>query len=452
MIYMVGIGGASMSGLALMLRGKGHEVRGSDTMESANVRMLKEQGIEVCLGADTDAVRSAEFVVYTAAVTEDDPELRAAREAGIPVIGRAELLGRISSEFGQVAAICGTHGKTTTTSMTAQIMVECGMDPSVHIGGVLDAIGGGVRLGHSDIFLTEACEYRRSFMSLEPDHIVILNIDEDHLDYYSDIGEIEEAFGDFLRKLPDDGWALGYGEDPRIMRQLEKLPCDYETFGMSGICDYHMNNIIEDDLGYFSFDMCYHGDAYGRVELSVPGAFNALNALAALALCHHMGGYMDLAVSAASSFTGARRRFEKTGELNGAELFHDYGHNPAEMRNAVYIARRRCKGKLWVVVQPHTYSRVKTLFDGYLTCTHGADVTLVTDIFAARETDPEDIDSGMIVEAMKQRGVNAIHTPGFEDAAKLIREGVSEGDLVITMGCGDIYKLNEMLSEKTEKE
>ena len=177
---------------------------------------------------------------------------------------------------------------------------------------------------------------------------------------------------------------------------------------------------------------------------------NVLNALASLALCHHMGAQMERAVSAVSSFTGARRRFEKTGELNGAELFHDYGHNPAEMRNAVYIARRRCRGKLWVVVQPHTYSRVKTLFDGYLTCTQGADVTLVTDIFAARETDTEDIDSGMIVEAMKKRGVNAIHTPELEDAAKLIREGVGEGDLVITMGCGDIYKLNDMLSGKAQ--
>lgn len=438
-----------MSGLALILKEKGHEVKGSDTMESANVRMLRARGIEVCRGTDIEAVKSAELLVYTAAVTEDNTELRAARETGVPVIGRAELLGRLSSEFGQVAAICGTHGKTTVTSMTAQIMVECGMDPSIHIGGVLDAIGGGVRLGHSDIFLTEACEYRRSFMSLDPTHIVILNIDEDHLDCYRDIGEIEEAFGAFLRKLPEDGWALGFGGDPRIMRQLERLPCSYETFGMSGICDYHMNNIVEDDLGYISFDMCYHGDSFGRVELSVPGTFNALNALASLALCHHMGAYMDLAISAVSSFTGARRRFEKTGMLNGAELFHDYGHNPAEMRNAVYIARRRCGGKLWAVVQPHTYSRVKTLFDGYLTCTQGADVTLVTDIFAARETDPGDIDSGMIVEAMKKRGVNAIHTPGLGDAAKLIRESVREGDLVITMGCGDIYKLNEMLRSFT---
>ena len=437
-----------MSGLALILKEKGHEVKGSDTMESAIVRMLRARGIEVFRGSDIEAVKSAELVVYTAAVTEDDPELRAAREAGVPVIGRAELLGRISSEFIRVAAICGTHGKTTTTSMTAQIMVECGMDPSIHIGGVLDSIGGGVRLGHSDIFLTEACEYRRSFMSLDPTHIVILNIDEDHLDCYRDIGEIEEAFGSFLRKLPEDGWALGFGGDPRIVRQLERLPCSYETFGLSGICDYHMNNITEDDLGYISFDMCYHGDSFGRVELSVPGTFNALNALASLALCHHMGADMTPAIKAVNSFVGARRRFEKTGILKGAELFHDYGHNPTEIRNAVYIARRRCKGKLWVVVQPHTYSRVKTLFDGYITCTHGADITLVTDIFPAREKDPGDINAAMLVEVMKKRGVNAVHTPGFDDAAKRIREGAKEGDLVITMGCGDIYKLNDMLTEK----
>ena len=450
MIYMIGIGGASMSGLALILREKGHEVKGSDMMDSANVRMLRKQGIHVCIGSDIDTLSKAEMVVRTAAISDDDPEIIAAGEFGIPVIDRAELLGRISSEFPTVAAICGMHGKTTATSMSAQIMVECGMDPSVHIGGVLDAIGGGVRLGRSEIFLTEACEYKRSFMSLDPTHIVILNIDEDHLDCYRDIDEIEESFGSFLRKLPADGWALGYGGDPRIMRQLEELKCSCETFGMTSIFDYHMNNISEDELGHISFDMCYHNDVFGRVELSVPGAFNALNALASLALSHHLGADMDRAIRSASSFTGARRRFEKTGTLNGAELFHDYGHNPAEMRNAVSIARKRCKGKLWVVVQPHTYSRVKKLFDGYLSCTQGADVTLVTDIFAAREADPRDIDSGMLVEAMKRYGVNAVHTPGFEDAAKMIREGVRPGDLVITMGCGDIYKLNDLLSEKPE--
>lgn len=220
---MIGIGGASMSGLALILREKGYEVKGSDMMDSANVRMLREKGIDVCIGSNIDVLKEAELVVRTAAISDDDPEITAAGEFGIPVIDRAELLGRISSEFSTVAAICGTHGKTTATSMSAQIMVECGLDPSVHIGGVLDAIGGGVRLGRSDLFLTEACEYKRSFMSLDPTHIVILNIDEDHLDCYNDIDEIEGSFGSFLRKLPEDGWALGYGGDPRILTRVCSL-------------------------------------------------------------------------------------------------------------------------------------------------------------------------------------------------------------------------------------
>lgn len=446
-VYMIGIGGASMSGLALILKDKGYNVSGLDMMESAGVKRVREAGIEVVIGKEPEGIEGSDLVVYTAAVSDDHPGLVAARKLGIPAIDRAELLGIIASEFKNVVAICGTHGKTTSTSMTAQIMVDCGMDPSVHIGGVLDSIGGGIRLGHSDIFLTEACEYKRSYMSLNPSHIVILNIDEDHLDYYRDINEIEESFRDFLRKLPDDGWALGCGEDPRIMRHFERLSCLRETFGVSGVNDYHMNNICEDKLGHMHFDMCYHGEILGRVELAVPGAFNAMNALASLALCHHMGADMKKAMKSIARFTGARRRFEKTGTLNGAEIFHDYGHNPAEMRNAVSIARKRCRGKLWVVVQPHTFSRVKKLFDGYLSCTQEADVTLVTDIFAAREVDPKDINSEMIVRSMKKNGVNAIHTPGFEDAERLIREGVKEGDLVITMGCGDIYKLNDMLNK-----
>ena len=446
-VYMIGIGGASMSGLALILQDKGYNVSGLDMMKSTGVKRVREAGIEVAIGKEPEGIEDSDLVVYTAAVSDDHPGLVAARKLGIPAIDRAELLGIIASEFKNVVAICGTHGKTTSTSMTAQIMVDCGMDPSVHIGGVLDSIGGGIRLGHSDIFLTEACEYKRSYMSLNPSHIVILNIDEDHLDYYRDINEIEESFRDFLRKLPDDGWALGCGEDPRIMRHFERLSCLHETFGISGVNDYHMNNICEDKLGHMHFDMCYHGESLGRVELAVPGAFNAMNALASLALCHHMGADMKKAMKSIAKFTGARRRFEKTGTLNGAEIFHDYGHNPAEMRNAVSIARKRCRGKLWVVVQPHTFSRVKKLYDGYLSCTQEADVTLVTDIFAAREVDPKDINSEMIVSSMKKNGVNAIHTPCFEDAERLIREGVKEGDLVITMGCGDIYKLNDMLNK-----
>ena len=285
-------------------------------------------------------------------------------------------------------------------------------------------------------------------MNVESNAALLLDIDADHLDYYRDLDEIEESFGDFMRKLPADGWALGNGDDPRVLRQLQTLDCPYETFGESAGCDYRMTDISEDESGCTAFDMVCRDGLTCRVQLTVPGHFNAVNALAALAAARRLGVNMDRACAAIRHFKGARRRFEKTGELNGAELFHDYGHNPVEMRNAVSIARKRCRdGRVWAVIQPHTYSRLKALFDDYITCTQEADITLVTDIFAAREKDPGDIRAGMLVDAMKARGINAVLTPGFEDAAAVIREGVREGDLVITMSCGNVYMLNEMLAE-----
>jgi len=445
-IHMIGIGGASMCGIAKMLTERGYTVTGSDRSDGDNLRTLRSQGIKVTAVQRAENVHGCDLAVYSMAIPEDHPELAECRRLGIPIIERSVLLGQISSEYGTSVAVCGTHGKTTVTSMLAQILVETGMDPTVHIGGALDAIGGNVRTGDGDIFLTEACEYRRNFMNVRSNAAILLDIDADHLDYYRDIDEIEKSFGDFLDKLPADGWALGNGDDERVRRQLDRLDCRTLTFGVSEDCDYSMKNAEEDARGYVSFDM-YHGDELlGHVSMAVPGMFNAMDALAALAAAHHIGADIGKAIGAVGHFTGARRRFEKTGTLNGAELFHDYGHNPVEMRNAISIARKRCDGRLWAVIQPHTYSRVKTLFDEYLSCAEEADIVLVTDIFAAREPDPGDIDSEMLVSAMRSAGVNAVLTPGFEDAAAKIRNEAAEGDLVITLGCGDVYKLNEMLA------
>ncbi len=445
-IHMIGIGGASMCGIAKMLTERGYTVTGSDRSDGDNLRTLRSQGIRVTAVQRAENVHGCDLAVYSMAIPENHVELAECRCIGIPIIERSVLLGQISSEYGTSVAVCGTHGKTTVTSMLAQILVETGMDPTVHIGGALDAIGGNVRTGNGDIFLTEACEYRRNFMNVCNNAAILLDIDEDHLDYYRDIDEIEESFGDFLDKLPAGGWALGNGDDERVKRQLDRLGGRTITFGTSKDCDYRMADAEEDSRGYVSFCM-YRGDErIGRVEMAVPGMFNAMDALAALAAADIIGADTGDSIRTVGHFTGARRRFEKTGTLNGAELFHDYGHNPAEMRNAISIARKRCDGRLWAVIQPHTYSRVKTLFDDYLSCAEEADVVLVTDIFAAREPDPGDINSEMLVSAMRSKGVNAILTPAFEDAAMKIRNEAAEGDLIITLGCGDIYKLNEMLA------
>ena len=444
-IHMIGIGGSSMSGLAEMLMDQGYRVTGSDRSDGYLLGDVRARGAQVFIGHRPENVHGADLVVYTAAVAADNPELVEAERLGIPTLERAWLLGQLMEGYPQAVGVCGAHGKTTTTSMLSQILVECGLDPSVHIGGKLDAIGGSTRIGRGGAFLAEACEFRRSFLKLKPTMAVVLNIDADHLDCYKDIDEIEETFGQFLHLLPESGLAIGKGTDERVLRQLSRLSCRTETFGMTEDCDWHPEGLAEDDRGYASYDL-YHGrEKIGHVTMQVPGDFNVENGLAALAAAHALGADMTRACESLSRFRGAHRRFELTDTIDGVEVFHDYGHNPAEMRNAVSVARKRCKGRLFAVMQPHTFSRVKSLFDEYLTCTEEADFTLVTDICAAREKDPGDINSGMLVEGMRSHGVDAVWTPSFDDTERYLRAHWQPGDLVLTMGCGDVNMLNEQI-------
>ena len=444
-IHMIGIGGSSMSGLAEMLMDQGYRVTGSDRSDGYLLGDVRARGAQVFIGHRPENVHGADLVVYTAAVAADNPELVEAERLGIPTLERAWLLGQLMEGYPQAVGVCGAHGKTTTTSMLSQILVESGLDPSVHIGGKLDAIGGSTRIGRGGTFLAEACEFRRSFLKLRPTMAVVLNIDADHLDCYKDIDEIEETFGEFLRLLPESGLAIGKGTDERVRRQLSRLSCRTETFGMTEVCDWHPKGLAEDDRGYASYDLYHGGERVGHVTMQVPGDFNVENGLAALAAAHALGADMTLACESLSRFRGAHRRFELTDTIDGVEVFHDYGHNPAEMRNAVSVARKRCNGRLFAVMQPHTFSRVKSLFDEYLTCTEEADFTLVTDICAAREKDPGDINSGMLVEVMRSHGVDAVWTPSFDDTERYLRAHWQPGDLVLTMGCGDVNMLNEQI-------
>ena len=444
-VHMIGIGGSSMSGLAAMLIDKGYRVTGSDKTDGYLLGDVRQKGAQVVIGHRPENVHGADLVVYTAAAKADNPERVEADRLGIPSMERAYLLGQLMEGYPQAVGVCGAHGKTTVTSMLSQMLVECGLDPSVHIGGKLDAIGGSTRIGRGGAFLAEACEFNRSFLQLRPTIAVVLNIDADHLDCYKDIDEIEATFGQFLSLLPEDGLAIGKGTDERVMRQLGKLPCRTESFGLTPHCDWHPENLTEDDRGYASYDLSHRGKIVAHVTMGVPGDFNVENGLAALAAAHALGADITQAAASLSSFVGAHRRFELTDTIDGAEIFHDYGHNPAEMRNALSIARKRCKGRLFAVMQPHTYSRVRTLFNEYLTCTEVADVTLVTDICAAREKDPGDLNSGMLVDGMKQHGINAVWTPTFDDTEAYLRAHLRPGDLAITMGCGDINLLNDQI-------
>ena len=444
-IHMIGIGGSSMSGLAEMLIDQGYTVTGSDRDETYLVHFVREKNAQVFIGHKAENVHGADLVVYSAAIAKDNPERVEAAKLGIPSVERAELLGQLMEGFSQAVGICGAHGKTTVTSMLSQILLENGMDPSIHIGGRLDAVGGSTRVGHSPIFVAEACEYNRSFLHLSPTVAVVLNIDADHLDCYRDIDEIEQTFGQYLALLPENGTAIGNGDDERIMRQFSRLNRRKILFGFGKELEWHPENLKEDRRGYASFDLFHNGEKAASVRMGVPGMFNVMNAMAALATAVHLGVSPEKAAETLARFTGAHRRFELTDTIDGVEIFHDYGHNPAEMRNALSIARKRCKGRLWAVMQPHTFSRVRTLFDQYLSCTEEADITLVTDICAAREKDPGDLNSGMLVSGMKEHGINAVWTPSFDDTETYLKQHWKPGDLVITMGCGDINLLNDQI-------
>lgn len=447
-VHIIGIGGSSMSGIALILRSFGCVVSGSDRSENHSIEDLRKAGINVVIGHNRDNVNGADLVLYSLAIPQDNPELAACREKGIETAERSVFLGQLSACYDSLVAVCGTHGKTTVTSMLSLILVEARMDPTVHIGGVYPPIGGSIRMGSRELFVTEACEYRRSFLNLNPTAVIVNNIDEDHLDYYRDIEDIKDAFLRFAEKIQEGGWILGNGDDPLVVSVLERSCKRVTTFGLSDKCTYRMGSVSEDHEGYVSFDVIRAEDVLGRVEMKVPGMFNAKNALAAIAAADMLGVDPADACAIIGTFSGAARRFELTGTLNGAELFTDYGHNPTEMKNALYVARKRCRnGKLWAVVQPHTYSRLRTLFEDYLTCTKEADVTLVTDIFAAREEALGDIDSKMLVDGMIDSGIDARLTRTFEEAAEEICRGVGPGDLVITLGCGNINKLNDMLND-----
>ncbi len=450
-IHMIGIGGSSMSGLAQMLQEKGYRITGSDNLETYATKHLREIGIPVTIGHKADSVHGADMVVYTIAILPDNPERVEMERLRLPNIERATLLGQLMEGFEVSIGVCGAHGKTSTTSMLSQVLMETGLDPSIHIGGSLDFIGGSTRIGQSGIFLAEACEFNASFLHMRPTVAVVLNIDADHLDFYRDIDHIQETFGQFRALLPENGLAIGNGDDERIVALLGQQKCTTETFGLGSTCDWQPLNLIEDELGRASFDLGYKGQVLGQVSMKVAGHFHIYNGLATLACAYSQGADMAAACAALSHFEGVHRRFEHTSTIEGVKLYHDYGHNPTEMRNIIEVAAKQPHNRLWAVMQPHTYSRVKRLFDDYLTCTQAADITLVTDIYAAREKDPGDIKAEQIVEGMKQHGINAIHTPSFADTEKYLRQSWQAGDLVLTLGCGNINQLNDLMWEHEQQ-
>ena len=445
-VHFIGIGGSSMSGLAGLMQDEGYIVSGSDKTRSHKTDHLAEKGIRIFIGHNAENVHDADLIIYSAAISAENAERAEAFKLNIPQVERCDLIGQLMDGSSFAVGVSGTHGKTTTTSMLAQSFLSAGADPSIHIGGELDFIGGSTRRGNGEDFLVEACEFNGSFLHFKPTVAIITNIDEDHLDFFGDIDHIEAAFRQYADLLPENGWCVAWGDDERARRVCLESKCNTLTYGIGENNDLRAMNLTYDALGRASFDAVLRGENLGHFHIGVSSEANMLDAMAVIGVCHIRGLNMEKVAEALHNFVGAHRRFELTSTTDGVKCYTDYGHNPAEIKNALQIASLQPHKELWSVFQPHTYSRTKTLFNQFLETFDLADHVLVTDICAAREVDPGDINSAMLIEPLRARGVDAVLTPSFDDTEAYLRAHWHEGDLMISHGCGDIDLLNEQIA------
>lgn len=445
-IHFIGIGGISMSGLAEILLKEGFKVSGSDNKETALTDHLEQLGAVVFYGQKaSNIMEGIEVVVYTAAIHEDNEEFKAARIKGLPMLSRAELLGQLMTNYDTPVAVSGTHGKTTTTSMLSHILLTGGLDPTISVGGILKAIGGNIKVGNSGLFVTEACEYTNSFLHFNPKIGVILNIDEDHLDFFKDLDDIRNSFHAFGKLLPSDGTLVVNGQIEDLEPVISGLSCRIRTFGHGRSMDYGAENITHDDQGHASFDLLKKGCFTDRITLSVNGEHNVLNALAAIAVADTLGVSVKEIQEGLGDFTGTKRRFEYKGERNGITVMDDYAHHPTEITAALTAARHYPHQELWCIFQPHTYTRTKALFHEFADALTLADHVILADIYAARETDTLGISSKDIADALKEKGCDAFYFSSFEEIEDFSLLKCHRGDLLITMGAGNVVDIGEKL-------
>lgn len=444
-VYFIGIGGISMSGLAEILAERHFTVSGSDAKQSDLTTSLQEHGIQVFYGQRSENItKDIDLIVYTAAIKEDNPELAAARALHIPTMTRAELLGQMMKNYQVPIAVSGTHGKTTTTSMISEILLSARLDPTLSIGGIYKAIGGNIRIGSSEYFVTEACEYTNSFLSFFPKIGIILNVEEDHMDFFHDINEIRQSFHDFAALLPADGTLIVNGDIPELSKITEGISCRIITFGTKDTYDYYPTDITYDDMARPSFTL-HHGSLSTTVTLGVTGEHNVYNSLAAIALAELLRIEFPIIKEALSAFTGTDRRFEYKGSLGGITILDDYAHHPTEITATLKAAANYPHDRLICVFQPHTYSRTKAFLDDFAGALSLADIVVLADIYPARETDTLGISSKDLQEKIVSLGKPCYYFPTFDEIENFLLEKSEKKDLLITMGAGDIVKIGEKL-------
>ncbi|MBR3307621.1 MAG: UDP-N-acetylmuramate--L-alanine ligase [Lachnospiraceae bacterium] len=447
-VHFIGIGGISMSGLARILLNRGFKVSGSDAVPSELTEELSSAGAEIHIGQSAGNITAdIELVVYSAAIKPGNPEYDETVRRGIPMITRATLLGQIMKAYELPLAVAGTHGKTTTTSMISEILLAAGSDPTLSIGGILPSIGSNLRIGHSGFFVTEACEYTNSFLEFFPKAEVILNIEEDHLDFFKDINDIRASFRRFAELVPEDGTIIINKTIDDLENFTAGLKCRIVTFGPDSTADYYCSDIGYDEKGRTSY-ILHHGDETVPVSLSLVGEHNVYDSLAAFAAGELFGMSREHILSGLSSFGGTERRFELKGKLGTGDpitIIDDYAHHPTEIKATLSAAAHYPHKKLYLIFQPHTYTRTKAFMNEFAEALSSADCVILADIYAARETDSLGISSGDLQKLVAAKGCEAHYFRYFGDIVDFILLNAQPGDLVLTMGAGDIYRVGDML-------
>ncbi len=447
-VHFIGIGGVSMSGLAEILIDRGFKVSGSDRQESPLTKRLRALGADIYIGQCAENIHNPDAVVYSAAIKPDNPEFVAAKESGALVFDRATLVGAIMKLYPYPIAIAGTHGKTTSTSMMSHIALAANLDPTISIGGELPAIGGNIRVGKGQHFICEACEYHQSFLRFFPLVSIILNIEEDHLDYFRDLTHIQETFLSLADLTPPEGAVIVnlddyntqtalYDADGQVRTNARIITCGHKN------ADYTLEEMHLNENGCWSFVVSEFGNRLGEFTLSVPGTHNVSNALCVIAAARFLDIPFESIQKGLFEFTGVGRRFEKKGEKNGVTVIDDYAHHPTEIAATLKVAKETCCGRVWCVFQPHTYTRTKTLFNEFVSTFNNIS-PLILDIYAAREKDTGLVSSHDLVRSIP----GSMYFPSFEDCADYIQENAKKGDILLTMGAGDVYRVGDIFLEK----
>ncbi len=441
-IHFIGIGGSGMFPLAQILHSEGYYLTGSDNNETDTLQMVREMGIPVTLGQRAENIEGADLIVHTAAIMDDNPELIAARVSGIPTVERSILLGEITARYSDAVCISGTHGKTTTSSMTAQILFDAGLDPTCVIGGKLPAIHGSGRAGKSETMVCEACEFVDTFLKLYPDIAVILNIDADHLDYFKTMENLIASFRKFAQKATR--MVIANGDDKNTLKALKGLDKKIITFGYSSMNNYYPANIEHVDGVTVSFDLCRDSEVLTPVQIHVPGDHNILNAIAACVAAHEAGASWEQCAKGLDAFHGAQRRFEVLAKINGITVADDYGHHPTEIGATLTAARNLPFKRVWAVHQPFTYSRTAMLLDDFARVLSIADRVVLSEIMGSREKNTYNIYAKDLAEKIP----GCVWFPEFPEIADYVAERAEPGDLILTLGCGDVNKCAHMIVDR----